>query len=104
MNQMISILLPSIIGLRLYDRINKTEEKTGKRIERYLTYVLFVNLITYIVTIYLFKYPNINFTYKFTTKYIVLALVVSVIVSVLETIIKKNLDIGVIVEKNEEKD
>lgn len=104
MNQIIAILLPSIIALKMNGRLYKNEESLPKKIERYLTYVLFINLIAFIITIYIFKQENIVFTYVFTVKYTILSLVISVIFPIIEKIVKDNIDIGVMVEKDEKKD
>lgn len=102
MNQLIATLLPSILALKMYNKIDKTEEKLQKRIERYLLYILFINLIAYVITIYLFKNPDIIFTYTFTVKYILLSIIIAIIIPIVEKIIKDNIDIGVKVEKDEE--
>lgn len=101
-NQLIATLLPSIIALKMYSKLDKTEEKISKHIERYLLYVLFINIIVYAITIYLFKTSDIVFTYVFTVKYVCLSIIISIIVPIVEKIIKDNIDIGVKVEKDEE--
>jgi len=103
MNQIIAMLLPSVIGLKMYNKINKREEIVRKQVERYLIYVLFVNLILYLVIIFIFNQSEIVFTAMFTVKYIILSLVVAIVFSIIEKIIKDNIDIGVKVEKYEEK-
>lgn len=102
-NQIIATFLPSILGLKMYNKLSKTEEKLQKHVERYLLYVLFINLIVYAITIYLFKCPEIIFTYTFTVKYILLAIIIAIIFPIIEKIINDNIDIGVEVKKNEEK-
>lgn len=104
MNQIIAILLPSIIALKINRKLTKKEESLLRQIERYLTYVMFINLIAFIIVIYIFKQTNIVFTYVFTVKYIILSLIISIVLPIIERIIKENIDIGVIVKKDEEKD
>lgn len=104
MNQLIGLLLPSVIALKMNKKLTKKEESLPKQIERYLIYVLFINLIAFIITIYIFRQSDIVFTYVFTVKYIILSLVISIVLPIIEKIIKENIDIGVIVEKDEEKD
>ena len=103
MNQLIGLLLPSIIALKMHNKLEEKEENLKKQIERYLIYVMIVNTISYIITIYIFKQPNIVFTYLFTVKYVILALVVSIIIPVIEKFILTNMEVEIKVEKNEEK-
>ena len=102
MNQLIGLLLPSIIALKMHNKLEEKEENLKKQIERYLIYVMIVNTISYIITIYIFKQPNIVFTYLFTVKYVILALVVSIIIPVIEKFILTNMEVEIKVEKNEE--
>lgn len=103
MNQLIGLLLPSVIGVKTYDKLYGTETSKRKIIERYLKCVLFINLISYIVTIYIFKKPEFTFTNQFTVKYIILSVVIAVIFPIVELFIHENLDIEIRVEKDENK-
>lgn len=102
-NQLMALLLPSILALKMHSKLSKTEEALIKHVERYLLYTLFINLIVYICAIYLFRNQELVFTNIFTIKYILLAIVIAIIVPIIEQIVKENIDIGVRVEKNEEK-
>ena len=104
MNELMALLLPSIISLKMQRKISKTEETIKKQVERYLIYALIINLIIYIVAIYLFKNQEIVFTTVFTIKYIIMAIVVAFILPIIEQIIRENIEIGVKVEKDEKKD
>jgi len=103
MNQLIALLLPSIIGVKVYDKICGEEKTKRKIVERYLKCVLFINLIAYIVTIYVFKSPEFIFTNQFTVKYIILSVVIAKIFPIVEQFINENLNIEIKVEKNESK-
>lgn len=104
MNQLIGLLLPSIISLKTYDKIYGEEKNLRKRIEIYLKSVLFVNLFSYIITAYIFRTPNFLFTNQFTIKYVILSVAIASIFPFIEKIIKDNVKIGIKVENNEEKD
>ena len=81
------------------------EKRGGKKvlIERYLKSVLFTNLITYMLIIYVFRKPEFIFTNKFTIKYIILALIVSYLFPIIAQLVRENLSIEIKVEKNEGK-
>ena len=102
MNQLIGLLLPSIISLKTYDKIYGEEKNLRKRIEIYLKSVLFV--FSYIITAYIFRTPNFLFTNQFTIKYVILSVAIASIFPFIEKIIKDNVKIGIKVENNEEKD
>lgn len=104
MNQLIGLLLPSIISLKTYDKIYGEEKCLRVRIERYLKSILFVNLLSYIITIYVFRTPNFIFTNQFTTKYLILSIAIAVVLPLIDKIIKDNIKVGIKVEQNEEKD
>ena len=103
MNQLIALLLPSIVSLKVYDRIYGEEKIVIKRIEKYLKSVLFVNLFSYIITIYIFRVQYFVFDNPFTKKYIILAIAMAIIFPIIEKIINDNIKIGIKVEKNEDK-
>ncbi len=81
------------------------EKHGGKKvlIERYLKSVLFTNLITYILIIYIFRKPEFEFTNKLTVKYIILALIVSYLFPIIAQLVRENFSIEIKVEKNEDK-
>lgn len=103
-NQLMCILLPSLISLKTYDKIFGEEKNIRKRIEIYLKYVLFVNLISYAITAYIFKVVEFVYTSRFIVKYLVLSIIVGVLLPIIEKVIKDNVEIGFKVENNEEKD
>ncbi len=103
MNQLIALLLPSIVSLKVYDRIYGEERSVSKRVEKYLKSVLFVNLFSYIITIYIFRVQYFIFDNPFTTKYIILAIAMAIIFPIIEKILNDNIKIGIKVEKNEDK-
>jgi len=103
-NQILGILFPSLVSLKVYDKIEKKEKSIGARIEKYLRSVLFVNLLSYIITIYIMRVPNFIFTNQFTTKYIIMSVVIATLFPVIEKIIKDNLKVEIKVEENEKKD
>ena len=81
------------------------EKYGGKKelIGRYLKSVLFTNLITYILIIYVFRKPEFQFTNQFTVKYIMLALIVSYLFPIIAQLVRENFSIEIRVEKNEGK-
>ena len=54
MNQLIGLLLPSIIALKMHNKLEEKEENLKKQIERYLIYVMIVNTISYKVGVQAF--------------------------------------------------
>lgn len=60
------------------------------RIEIYLRSLLFVNLISYIITVYIFRTPNFIFTNQFTVKYVILAVVIAIINPAIEKVNNTN--------------
>ena len=103
MNQLIGLLLPSLISLERYKRIDGESRNKKIIIVRYLRSVLFNNLIAYVITIYFFRKPEFVFTNQFTVKYLILAMVIAYIFPTIEKLIKSNIEIDLKVEKNEEK-
>ncbi len=102
MNQLIGLLLPGIISLKMHDKIFGEVKNLRDRIELYFSYVLFINLLSYIIVVYIFKIPLFIFTNQFTIKYIVLALVFAVVIPLVKKIIKYNIEIRV--KKNTQKE
>ena len=101
MNQLIGLLLPSLICVKQLEKIYGEEQKLKKIIERYLKSLLFVNLIAYIIVICIFRKTDFIFTNQFTVKYIVLSIAIAYIIPLFQKIIKDNFSIEIKVEKNE---
>ncbi len=99
MNQILSIFLPAMFAMYIYQKINKKETNNQKCIITYFVFVLIINIISYCVSIYAFGKPYFTFTNVFTFKYLVLSSVVGAIVSYAMSFIEKNLDINIRVDK-----
>lgn len=101
MNQILSIFLPAVFALYVYQRINKKELNNKEAIVHYFIFVLLINIVSYLVTIYIFKRPEFIFTNVFTVKYLMLSSLLGVIFSFLISFIEKNFEISIRVDKNE---
>ena len=101
MNQLMALLLPSIIGLKQCDKYYGKAKDTKSIIERYLICVLFINIFSYAITIYIFKLPFFIFTNQFTLKYIVLSIVFAYILPIIHKVIADNININIKVTNNE---
>ena len=101
MNQLISIFIPSIIGLKQCDKIFGEAKNKRNLIERYLTCVLCVNFILYAIVIYIFKQPDFIFTNQFTLKYLALSSVLSYVLPIIGKLLKDNINLDIKVKKNE---
>lgn len=100
-NQIMALLLPSIISLEINEKIENEEKDTRKLIKKYLKSLYIVNIIAYIIIIYIAKQPQFIFTNQFTVKYVLLAGIIAILYPIMEHIIKNN--IGIEVEVKDEK-
>ena len=101
MNQFIALFLPAVLATCTYEKLMKKEIKIRNWITKYLIFVLFINIINYIVSIYIFKKPFFIFTNLFTLKYLLLAIVIGIALSYIVCLIEKNMDISLKVDNNE---
>ena len=101
MNQFISLLLPSIIGLKQCDKYYGKYQNIKNIIERYFICVLFVNMFSYLIVIYIFKQPDFIFTNQFTLKYLLLSTVISYLLPIIGKLLSDNIKIDFKVKKNE---
>ena len=101
MNQLISIFLPSILGLKQCNKTFGEAQSISKLIERYMVLVLAINIILYALVIYIFKQPNFIFTNQFTLKYLVLSSVLSYILPIVWKYLKDNINLDIRVKRNE---
>ena len=70
MNQILSIFLPAVLGLYVEQRIKKKEKSTKDSIIKYFIFVLIINIVSYLISIYAFGKPYFIFTNVFTLKYL----------------------------------
>lgn len=101
MNELLSLFLPAVFAVYLYQKINKKELSNKNTIIYYLIFVLLINIASYLISIYVFKRPDFIFTNVFTFKYLILSLVIGIFFSFVISFIEKNFEITVEVDKNE---
>lgn len=99
MNQIISIFLPAVFAMYIYKGINKTERTNQESIIRYFTFVLMINIASYLVSVYIFGNIDFIFNSLFTVKYLCLSSVFAGVISVVMIFIEKNLEINIRVDK-----
>lgn len=99
MNQILSIFLPAVFAMYVYQGINKKEMSNQESIIRYFTFVLIINIASYLVSVYIFGNMDLIFNGLFTVKYLCLSSVFAGVISVTMSFIEKNLDINMRVEK-----
>ena len=100
-NQIIGLLLPSIVGLRVCDSIYGEETSFTKKLEKYLMLVLFTNLISYIFVVYVLKTKGFEFTNQFTIKYILFSSFIAFVLPVISRFWHDKIKFNVVVNKNE---
>lgn len=100
-NEIFALLLPSLVGVSECNKV--FGEIHGKRnvIERYLKCILFINLFSYMITVYVFKQPYFVFTNQFTLEYAIISIVLAYLLPVLWKLISDNISINLKVKKNE---
>lgn len=101
MNELIALLLPSLICVKQLEKIYGEEQKLKRIIERYLKSVLFVNLVSYLIVIFVFKQTEFIFTNQFTVIYIILSIVIAYILPIIKKVFQDNFNVEIKVEKNE---
>lgn len=101
MNQLMALLLPSIIGLKQCDKYYGKAKDLKCIIERYLICVMFTNILSYTTSIYIFGQPDFIFTNQFTVKYLILSSFFAYLLPIIYKFIKNNININIKVKKNE---
>lgn len=101
MNQLMALLLPSIIGLKQCDKYYGKAKDKKSIIERYLICVMFINIFSYAISIYIFRQPDFIFTNQFTLKYLIMSSFFAYLLPVIYKFIDNNININIKVKKNE---
>lgn len=96
-NQIICLFIPSIIALYINEQTD-----LYKGIKYYFMHVMLVNLFSYIITVYIFQQPYIEFTYMFTIKYLILSIMITLLMAQTEKKYFKYLNVEVRIEENED--
>jgi len=97
MNSYFVILLPSILGIKIYSYLTK-EKRISQNITMYLLLLLFSNITSLIISMCFFDIVG-NFIYKLETdiilsiKYTIMLIFMNFTYSILFSIIKKYLDV-----------
>lgn len=99
MNQILSIFLPAVFAMYIYQGINKKEMTNQESIIRYFTFVLIINIASYLVSVYVFGNMDFVFNSLFTVKYLCLASVFAGVSSLVMSFIEKNVEINIRVDK-----
>lgn len=99
MNQILSVFLPAVLAVYVYERINKKEMSKHEVVIKYFVFVLIINILSYLISIYAFGNTGFVFTNVFTVKYLCLASALGVIISFIMAFVEKNLEVNIRVDK-----
>ncbi|MBB6454519.1 membrane protein YdbS with pleckstrin-like domain [Salirhabdus euzebyi] len=103
-NEIMALIMPSIIALLFYSKVNKKNMSMFEIVSNLVLFMLITNSICYAILIYLQTSPII-FSISFTLKYSVMATFIAVVVAILYRFIELNIKINIKVESiNEKKD
>jgi len=100
-NNLFAVLFPSLIAVKQCNKLYGEIHGIRNVVERYLTCILFINLISYVIIIYLFKQPYFIFTNQFTLKYLILSIVIAYILPIVGKFLGDNINIDIKVKKHE---
>lgn len=103
-NQLMALLLPSIVAIKVYEMIEGEENRGQKIIKKYMKALLVVNLISYAIVIFVIGTKDFTFTNQFTIKYMVLSIIVAIVYPIIEKFIRNNIEVEVGVEKQNEEE
>lgn len=103
-NQLMAVLLPAIVTVKVYEILEGEENRVQKIVKKYMKALLIINMISYIIVVYMVGDKNFIFTNQFTIKYIVLSIIIAIVYPIIEKVIRTNIEIGVEVEKQNEKE
>lgn len=98
-NQLMAVLLPGIVTLKVYEKLEGEENRIQKIVKKYMKALLIINLLSYLIVVYVFKINDFIFTNQFTIKYIILSIIIAVVYPIIEKLIRTNIGIGIEVEK-----
>lgn len=99
MNQILSIFLPAAFAMYVYQKINRKEITNQQCIITYLVFVLIINIISYVISIYAFGNLDFAFTNIYTVKYLTLSSAIGLVISFVLSLIEKNIEINIRVDK-----
>ena len=100
-NSIIALFFPSIIAYTQCNKLFGELNDIQKIIKRYMLCVLYINMIVYAITIYIFKQPWFIFTNQFTLKYVLLSIFISYITPIIGKYVIETIKIDFKVKKNE---
>lgn len=103
-NQLMALLLPSVITIKVYEMLEGEENRVQKIIKKYMKALLITNLLSYLIVIYIVRTKEFIFTNQFTVKYMILSIVIAIVYPIIEKIIRTNIGIEIGVEKQHEKE
>lgn len=100
MLEAIALLAPALIALGVHNHLHRDEPTPLHLLATYGVFVVLINVILFVITLYLFKHPEVVFTSSYFVKYLassaVLAVVLPFVLNVLEA------SVSVTVKKHDE--
>lgn len=67
-NQLMALLLPSVVTIKVYENLEGEENRVQKIIKKYLKSLLIVNILEYAIIIYIVRTKSIYFYQSIYTK------------------------------------
>ena len=98
--EIVCLFFPSLVGILIYEKINKKKLKVFDSIKYYSLLTILNNIIIYSILYYINNTNIIDYSVIFCLKYLVFSFVIQILLSFIITIIEKRLEIIIRVEKN----
>lgn len=99
MNQIICMFAPIFIALGIFNHYCGKNFTVRNLLITYFTFFSIINLLIYVVTIFLFGNGGVYFSDIFAIKYLSLSIMLSIFISFIGSVIYRRVDIKIIEKK-----
>ena len=100
MNEIIAVLLPSFLALKIFTHINKEKMKIVDLVIYYFIFVFLINLVVHVISVYIMGKESARFNDEYTVNYLLISAVAAVVIPFLASLVSKRISIN-ISSKNE---
>ena len=95
MLEAIALFAPSLIALRFYNHLHGNKLSARYLTMSYGLFVVFINLIMYLIVLYLFNQPSVQFDDKSFVNYVLFATILALIFPFVVNLVESSVSINV---------
>lgn len=93
--EFLAIFMPALVAVGVFDYLNKRSVSRRSILTYFGLFAILINLCAFLVTLFIFDFPEVDLTGKSLARYLILTLILSVILPFVVNLVKSIISIEI---------